>query len=169
MFTFALYFARLLNPLSLCAVHLLPESTLLCQFLHWRQTYSKPPLPPHLISSTTHTHALILSRSPQRKLKPDPLARQRPLHLRIRIKPIIHPAPRLLIQHNLEHLTPVLARAGPLPHNLDGVHDVAEYGVVDGGQGPAVWALLRLRGAGAVGAFGAGEDAAGGKEEDVAV
>jgi len=32
-----------------------------------------------------------------------------------------------------------------------------------------VGALLRLRGAAAVGTFGAGEDAAGGEDEDVAV
>ena len=38
-----------------------------------------------------------------------------------------------------------------------------------GRQGAAVRALLRLRGARAVGSFGAGEDAAGGEEEDVAV
>ena len=38
-----------------------------------------------------------------------------------------------------------------------------------GGQGTAVGAFLGLRGARAVGPFGAGEDAARGEEEDVAV
>ena len=38
-----------------------------------------------------------------------------------------------------------------------------------GGQGAAVRAFLGLRGAGAVRTFGAGQDAARGEEEDVAV
>ena len=40
---------------------------------------------------------------------------------------------------------------------------------MDGGQGAGAGALLGLRGAAAVAAFGAGEDAAGGYDEDVAV
>ena len=38
-----------------------------------------------------------------------------------------------------------------------------------GGQGTGAGPLLRLRGARAVGTFGAGKDAAGGEDEDVAV
>ena len=119
---------------------------------------------------TPHTHTtLILRRSPQRELEPDPFPRQLPIHLGVRIEPVIHPAALLLVQHDLQHLTAVLARAGALADDLDGVDDVAEDGVVHGRQGAAVGPLLGLRGAGAGGAFGAGQDAAGGEEEDVAV
>lgn len=117
------------------------------------------PFPPHL----------ILRRTPQRELKPDPLPRQLPVHFRISIQPIIHTASLLLIQHHLQHLTPILSRPCPLSYNLHRVHDVAQDGVVDGCQSARVRALLGLRGARAVGTFGARKDAAGGEDEDMAV
>ena len=104
-----------------------------------------------------------------RELKIDPLARQALVHLRVSIKPIIHTTSLLLIQHNLEDLAPVLARAGALTDDLDRVDQIAEYGVVDGRQRAGARTLLRLRGAAAVAALGAGQDAAGGDDEDVAV
>lgn len=114
-------------------------------------------------------NSLVFSRSPQRELKPDPLPRQLSIHLRVSIKPIINPSPLLLIQHHFQHLTPILPRPRPLPHNLNRVHHVSQNRIVHGGQGAAVRAFLGLRGTRAVGTFGPRENTARGEEEDVAV
>ena len=138
-----------------------------CQFGNDFKTFHKLPLP--ISFDTSHPHhplispVLILHRAPHRKLESYPLPRQSPIHLRISIQPIVDIAPLLLIQHHLQYFAPVLPCARPLPHNLNGVYHVSQDGVMHGGQGARVRALLGLRGARAVGAFGAGEDAAGGE------
>jgi hypothetical protein len=113
-------------------------------------------------------NALILSPA-RRKLKVDHLARQPLVHLRISIESVVDGAPLLLIQNDLEHLGVVLLGAHALADNLDGVREILEDGVVHGSERAAARALLGLRVAGAVGALGAGQDAARGDEEDVAV
>lgn len=75
----------------------------------------------------------------------------------------------LLIQNDLESLTAVLLGANALADNLDGVDQVAQDVVVDGGQSARAGTLLGLGGAGVSGALGAREDAALSDEEDVAV
>jgi hypothetical protein len=82
---------------------------------------------------------------------------------------MVHASPLLLIQYHLHHLAPILLRACSLPDNLNGVHQVREDRVVDCGEGAAAGALLGLRSTAAVGAFGAGQDTAGGEEDDLAV
>ena len=75
----------------------------------------------------------------------------------------------LLVQDDLEQLTAVLLRPDALADDLDGVDEVSEDGLVDSGQSARTGALLLLGGARVDGALGAGEDAAGSDEEDVAV
>ena len=82
---------------------------------------------------------------------------------------MIHTSPLLLIQYYFQDLAPILLRACPFPDNLNRVYQVREDGFVDSGERAAARALLRLRGTAAVRAFGAGEDAAGGEEDDLAV
>ena len=111
----------------------------------------------------------ILWRATHRELKPYTPPCQLLVHLPVRIEPIIHPAPLLLIQHDLQHLTPVLLRPDTLPYDLNRVHDISQDGVVDSSQGSGTGPLLGLVAAAAVGAFWAWQDAAGREDEDVAV
>lgn len=75
----------------------------------------------------------------------------------------------LLVQDDLEKLAAVLLRPDALANDLDGVDEVSEDGLVDSGQSARTGALLLLGRAGVDGALGAGEDAAGSDEENVAV
>ena len=82
---------------------------------------------------------------------------------------MVHASLLLLIEDDLQQLGAVLLSAQALADDLDGVDEVGEDGVVDSGQGSGTWALLRLASARSVRAFGAGEDAACGEDQDVAV
>lgn len=75
----------------------------------------------------------------------------------------------LLIQNNLHGLAPVLLGADTSAHNLNGVDEVGEDGVVHGSQGARARTLLLLVCARVGGALGPGEDTALSDEEDVTV
>lgn len=75
----------------------------------------------------------------------------------------------LLVQDNLQGLAAVLLGADALADDLDGVDQVGQDGVVDGGQSAGTGALLGLGGARVDGALGAGQNAALSNEENVAV
>lgn len=82
---------------------------------------------------------------------------------------MVDTAALLLVQNNLHGLAAVLLGADALADDLDGVDEVAEDGVVDGGQSARTGALLGLGGARVDGALGAGQDAALSNKENVAV
>lgn len=149
----------------LCHISVYNISSLAIFLLH-RRPFSLVPI----LHSPFDLHPPLISFPPtKRKLKPHPLPRQLPINLGIRIQAEIHAPALLLVQHHLQHLTPVFACAGALAHDLNGVDDVFEDGGVHGCQGAAVRPLLRLRCSAAVAAFGAWEDSSRGEEEDVAV
>ena len=75
----------------------------------------------------------------------------------------------LLVQDNLQGLAAVLLGADALADDLDGVDQVGQDGVVDGGQSSRAGTLLLEGVARAGGSLGAGEDAARGQDQDVAV
>ena len=75
----------------------------------------------------------------------------------------------LLIEHHLQDLASILLGAQPLADNLNGKNEVGEDRVVDGSECSGTGTLLSERGARAVGALGAGKDAARGEDQDVAV
>lgn len=89
--------------------------------------------------------------------------------LAVGIEAVVDTTTLLLVEDDLEGLGTVLLGAGALTDNLDGVDEVGEDGVVDGGQSARAGALLGLGGARVGGALGAGQDAALGHEENVAV
>jgi hypothetical protein len=112
---------------------------------------------------------LVLNSSTLRELKVNTTTRQLLVHLRVSIESVIHTTLLLLIEHNLQDLAPILLGAQSLADDLDGVDEVGEDGVVDGSECSGTGAFLRERGARAVGALGAGQDAARGEDQDVAV
>jgi len=129
-----------------------------------------PHLSPHSSTVASLSAAtLVLRRPPHRKLEAHTPTREPPVNLRVSIQPMVHASPLLLIQYHLHDLAPILLRACPLSDNLNGVHQVREDSVVDCGESTAARALLSLRSAAAVGAFGAGQDTAGGEEDDLPV
>ncbi len=123
---------------------------------------------PGSLTANLNTH-LILRRSSNGKLKPHPFPGQLSVHFGVRIEPVIHPSPLLLIQDDLQHFTPILARPRTLADDFHGVHDILEESVVHGGQGAGMGTFLGLRGARTGRTFGPREDAAGGEDEDVAL
>ena len=99
----------------------------------------------------------------------DSTAGQPAVDLAVGVEAVVDTAALLLVQDNLEGLAAVLLGTDTLADNLDGVDEVAEDGVVDGGQSARAGALLGLVGARVDGALGAGQDTALSNEEDVAV
>lgn len=87
----------------------------------------------------------------------------------VRIETVVDTAALLLVQNHLHGLGSVLLGADAAADDLNGVDQVGEDGVVDGGEGTRPRALLLLVGARVDGALRAGEDAALSDEEDVAV
>lgn len=75
----------------------------------------------------------------------------------------------LLVEDDLQDLAAILLGAETLADDLDRVDEVVEDGVVHGGEGSGAGSLLGLRRAGSVAALGAGEDAARGEDQDVAI
>ena len=103
------------------------------------------------------------------ELKGDGAAGELAVDLGVRVEAVVDAAALLLVEDDLEELGAVLLGAEALADDLDGVDEVSEDGVVDGGKSPRARALLLEGVAGAGGALGAGEDAARSEEDDVAV
>jgi hypothetical protein len=120
-------------------------------------------------SEPRHNSRLVLLSIALRELKCDALARQPLVHLRVSVKSVVDTTALLLVEDDLEDLGAVLLLAETLADDFDGVDEIVENGVVDGGESSRPWALLLLSGAAAVGALGARKDAARGDDEDVAV
>ena len=104
-----------------------------------------------------------------RKLKVNTTASQLLVHLGVSIESVVNTTLLLLIENNLQDLAAIFLGAETLADDLDGEDEVSENGVVDGGECSGTGALLRERCARAVGALGAGKNAARGEDQDVAV
>jgi len=103
------------------------------------------------------------------ELKTNTTTSQLAVDLRVGIESVVNTSLLLLIKDNLQNLAAVLLSAETLADNLDGEDEVSEDGVVNSGQCSGTGALLSEGCAAAVGALGAGEDTAGGEDQDVAV
>lgn len=103
------------------------------------------------------------------ELEVDTTASQTTVDLGVGIESVVNTTTLLLIEDDLEDLGSVLLGAQALADNLDWEDEVAKDSVVHSGECARTWALLGLRGARAVGALGAGKDAARGEDQDVAV
>lgn len=103
------------------------------------------------------------------ELEHDSTAGQPTVDLAVGVEAVVNTTTLLLVQNNLHGLAAVLLGADALADDLDGVDEVTEDGVVNGGQGAGTGTLLGLGGARVGGALGAGKDAALSDEEDVAV
>lgn len=112
---------------------------------------------------------LVLGSASLRELKGDGAARQSSVDLGVGVESVVDTATLLLIEDNLQQLAVVLLGAQTLADDFDGVDEVGEDGVVDGSQSSRTGSLLLLGVAGASGSLGAGQDAARGKDQDVAV
>ena len=103
------------------------------------------------------------------ELEVDTLAGQTLVDLGVGVKTVVDATTLLLVEDDLEDLGVVLLGADALADDLDGVDEVGQDGVVDSGESSRLGTLLGLVGARAVGALGAGENAAGSNDQDVAV
>jgi len=117
---------------------------------------------------TFSIHPLVLGRS-LGELERDTAASESLVNLRVGVEAVVDTTTLLLVKNDLEDLGVVLLGAEALADNLDGVDEIAEDGVVDGSQGARARALLLLGVASTGRAFGAGQDAARGEDDDVAV
>jgi hypothetical protein len=103
------------------------------------------------------------------KLEVDALASQTLVDLGVGVEAVVDTTTLLLVEDNLEDLGVVLLGTDALADDLDGVDEVGEDGVMDGGEGTGDGTLLGLGCAAAVAALGAGQDTAGSDDQHVAV
>lgn len=116
-----------------------------------------------------HCPHLIIHSAADRELEAANTTGQFPVDLGVSVESVVHTTTLLLVQNDLQNLASVLLGSESLSDNLDGVNNILEDSVVDGGQSSAARTLLGLRGAGSVGALGTGQDAARSNEDDMAV
>lgn len=112
---------------------------------------------------------LVLGSTSLGELEGNATAGQLAVDLGVGVEAVVDATALLLVEDDLEGLGAVLLGAETLADDLDGEDEVGKDGVVDGGQGAAAGALLLLGVARAGGALGAGQDAARGEDQDVAV
>lgn len=112
---------------------------------------------------------LVLGSTSLGELEGNATAGELAVDLGVGVEAVVDAAALLLVEDDLEGLGAVLLGAETLADDLDREDEVGEDGVVDGGQGTAAGALLLLGVARAGGALGAGQDAARGEDQDVAV
>lgn len=112
---------------------------------------------------------LVIGDGALGELKGDTTAGETSVDLGVGIESVVNTSLLLLIEDDLQQLAAILLGAETLANNLDWVDEVGEDSVVDSSESSGTWALLLLGSAGAGRALGAGEDAAGSKDQDVAV
>ena len=112
---------------------------------------------------------LVLRGSRLGELEGDTTAGKTAVDLGVCVQSVVNTTALLLVEDDLEHLGAVLLGAETLANDLDGVDEVSQDGVVDGSEGSRTGALLLLVVAGAGRTLGAGQDAARGQDQDVAV
>lgn len=112
---------------------------------------------------------LVLGASGLGELEGDTAAGQLAVDVGVGIQAVVNTTTLLLVKDDLQGLGAVLLGAEALADDLDGVDEVGEDGVVDGGQSAGAGTLLLLGVARAGGSLGAGQDAARGEDQDVAV
>lgn len=135
-----------------------------------RQCYEKAvPISPLKEFTTRKFHRLSLSGGGLGELEVDVAARQSSVNLRVGIESVVDTTTLLLVKDDLEGLAAVLLGAETLANNLNGEGEIGEDGVVDSSQSTRARALLGLGVARAGGALGAGQDAARGEDQDMAV
>jgi hypothetical protein len=103
------------------------------------------------------------------ELEVDTFACQSLVNLRVCVESVVNTTTLLLVQDNLKNLGAVFLGSDALADNLDRVDEIVQDAVVNGGERAGDWSLLLLGCAAAVGALWAGEDTAGGDDEDVTV
>lgn len=112
---------------------------------------------------------LVLGAGGLGELEGDTTAGQLAVDLGVGVQAVVDATALLLVEDDLEGLGAVLLGAEALADDLDGVDEVGQDGVVDGGQSAGAGTLLLLGVARAGGSLGAGQDAARGEDQDVAV
>lgn len=112
---------------------------------------------------------LVFGSASLGELEGDGAARQSSVDLGVGVQSVVDATALLLVQDDLQQLAVILLGPQTLADNLDRVDKVAEDSVVDGSQSPRAGPLLLLGVARAGGALGARQDAARGKDQDVAV
>jgi hypothetical protein len=125
--------------------------------------------PPRFAREQCHRSTLVLGGTGLGELEGDTTASESAVDLRVGVESVVNATTLLLVKDDLQQLAAILLGAQTLADDLDGVYEVSQDGVVDGSQSARTGALLLLGVAGAGRALGAGEDAARGQDEDVAV
>lgn len=133
------------------------------------RAHSKPPSPKKSQSEQRILNVHLELSAALGELEGNGAAGEAAVDLAVGIEAVVDTTTLLLVENDLEGLGAVLLGAGTLADDLDGVDEVGEDGVVDSGQSARAGTLLGLGGARVGGALGAGQDAALGHEENVAV
>lgn len=131
---------------------------------------------PNPYSSPSHFRIFICSEinrlelsSGLGELEGNVAASEATVDLGVGVDAVVDASALLLVKDDLEELAAVLLGADTLADNLDGVAEIGQDGVVDGGQSAGAGTLLLLVVARAGSTLGAGENAARSEDQDVAV
>jgi hypothetical protein len=103
------------------------------------------------------------------ELEVDVAASEAAVDLGVSVQAVVDATTLLLVKDDLEELAAVLLGAETLADNLNGVGEVGQDGVVNSGESAGAGTLLLLGVARAGRALGAGQNAARGEDQDVAV
>lgn len=133
------------------------------------QMNNRLPPKPNPRSSSYLRLTLVLGGTRLGELEGDGAAGQAAVDLGVGVESVVDTTTLLLVEDDLEELAAILLGADALADNLDGVDEVGEDGIVDGGQGSRTRALLLEGVARAGGSLGAGQNAARGEDQDMAV
>ena len=122
-----------------------------------------------VINFKFYTISLELSGLSLGELEVDVAAREAAIDLGVGVQAVVNTTTLLLIEDDLEGLAAVLLSADALTDDLNGVGEVGKDSVVDSSESAGTRTLLLLGVAAAGRALGAGQDAARGEDQDMAV
>ena len=127
------------------------------------------PLDCHANAKEFHFFQSLLGIARLGELEVDVASSETAVNLGVGVESVVNTDTLLLVKDNLEDLGAVLLGADALANNLDGEAEIGKDGIVDSSQSARTGALLLLGVAGASRTLGAGQDAARGEDQDMAV
>lgn len=127
---------------------------------------------PSLQLLDSHYHiaeALVILTTADGEFETTGSASEFPVDLRVGIESVVNTTSLLLVQDNLQNLASILLGSQSLSNNLDGVYDISQDSIVDGGQSSGTRSLLCLRCSGSVRSLWSWQDTSRCEEEDMSI
>lgn len=112
---------------------------------------------------------ILLGATALGELEVDVAASKAAVNLGVGVESVVNTDTLLLVKDNLEKLAAVLLGTDAFANNLDGEAEIGKDGIMDSSQSAGTGTLLLLGVARTGRSLGAGQNAAGGEDQDMAV